>query len=154
MGTGGLGGLEYHIADAKWSRYDIKKDATPGHAMTILYADDDYVFAGYSKLYVYSVQKDQWFEIAQVSTKGASLGRSGMGTQMVYDLSHYATEKYIPTNQPVGSLNLFGMPSSLRYDAETGEYVLSYGGQALVNMDEQHGPKPTILHIKKSDLAR
>lgn len=146
MGTKGVGLLEYHINGGTWSRYDVEQAATPGIHLMLIYADEEYLFATYGgappALCVYSMQKDRWLQINQISTKGAILGHSGEYVQVPTDYRGYASEKYIPISE---TYNYLSSPSKITLDSVTKEYVLDYG-------HDWNGAAPTKLRFKKGDL--
>jgi hypothetical protein len=109
MGSNGVGVLAYDTKNRTWLRYSLQEAPVPGFHVTVLYGDEDYVFAtyGYRKevptaepsLHVYSTRQQRWLRIVAVPARDAlRLGTSEdlPKVAMGWDHRRFANEPYIP----------------------------------------------------------
>jgi hypothetical protein len=104
MGSYGVGVLAYDTKTRTWSRYSPQKTPVPGLYVTVLYGDDEYVFATYyataeRSLQVYSTRHQRWLRIVAIPTRNAvRLGTSKDLPRVAVGWDHrrFADQPYVP----------------------------------------------------------
>jgi hypothetical protein len=161
-GSNGVGLVANDPATGQWAIYYLQEKAVRGHHLSILYADEDYIFFDYGyheelpgvvpAIEVYSTKRNQFARIAAVTSRGGKFGyfdsrilearRPGdMGPSGVWDYRQLAEKEWV-------SFSEGRLAAPRQVSQQDGVFTFGY------NTDWQIPEFATVLSFSKADLER